>query len=164
MRFLTTRVATAAGIGWLMMLVLVVSSATAAAQTQPEPAAEQAQDEPAGDAEITSAEKLRMEQELIRDKYLHFYSVLDRIAQLTEGTDPRRAALIRKAQKEIGERMVNERLTSLVAQLERDQLSRAIENQEILGEDFRALLELLMSEDRSKRIGAEKARIRAYLN
>ena len=47
--------------------------------------------------------------------------------------------------------------------LEKDQLSRAIENQTQLDQDLRSLLEMLLSENRAKRIQSEKARIREYL-
>ena len=47
--------------------------------------------------------------------------------------------------------------------LGKDQLSRALENQADLDQDLRSLLELLLSEDRAKRLESEKARIREYL-
>ncbi len=53
-----------------------------------------------------------------------------------------------------------ERIGELLSQ---DQLSRALENQAELNKNMQAILELLLSENRSKRIESEKARIREYL-
>ena len=55
------------------------------------------------------------------------------------------------------------RLDRLVDLLGRDQLSKALENQGEIGQDLRSLLELLLSENRAKRIESEKARYRKYL-
>ena len=59
--------------------------------------------------------------------------------------------------------MIAVRLERLVELLGKEQLSRALENQTELDQDLRALLELLMSENRAKSIESEKARIREYL-
>jgi len=48
--------------------------------------------------------------------------------------------------------------------LRKEQLSRALEDQTEVDKDLRALLELLMSENRAKRIESEKARIASASN
>ncbi len=115
------------------------------------------------ETDVTESENLSLRQQHLAEQFRHFDAVLEQIARLTEATDPRRAALMRKARQQIRETMIEVRLDSLVDQLRRDKLSTAIENQKIVDQDLRNLLELLMSEDRAKRIASEKARIRNYL-
>ena len=115
------------------------------------------------EAPLTATDKLSMEEQRIADKFLHLDAVLERTARLTEANDPRRAALMQKARRQIREKMITLRFERLVIQLRDDKLSPAMENQKILCQDLRTLLELLMSENRAKRIEAEKARIRRYL-
>ena len=85
------------------------------------------------------------------------------MAELTAASDPRRAALLKKAVAQSKEQLISVRFERLVELLGKDQLSRALENQTDLDQDLRALLELLMSENRAKTNEAEKARIREYL-
>ncbi len=109
------------------------------------------------------ADRLSLQQQAIADKYQHLEEVLLRMAELTASTDPRRAALLRRAVAQSKERLVGVQFETLVELLGKDQLSRAVENQESLDVDLRALLELLLSEDRSRRLESEKARVRGYL-
>ena len=85
------------------------------------------------------------------------------MAELGAATDPRRAALLKKAVAQSKDELIAVRLDRLVDLLDKDQLSRALENQTEVDRDLRGLLELLMSENRAKRIESEKARIREYL-
>ena len=138
------RVAVIACLMWLTMLSTTFLHAQ-------EPAAARAED------------KLAVEQQRIADKYEHLEDVLLRMAELTASTDPRRAALLRKAVAQSKERLVGVQFDRTVKLLDRGQLSRALENQQELNKDLRALLELLMSENRAKQLESEKARIRQYL-
>ena len=104
-----------------------------------------------------------MQQQQIAEKYQHLEKVLLRMAELTETTDPTRAALLKQAVKQSGDQLVAVQFEQLVELLRGDQLSRAIENQSKLDKDLQSLLELLMSENRANRIESEKARIREYL-
>jgi len=115
------------------------------------------------EAALNPPEKLDVEQQRIAEKYKHLEEVLLRMAELNAATDPRRAALLKKAVKQSKERLINVRFERLVELLGKDQLSRALENQADLGKDLSAILELLLSENRAKRIENEKARIREYL-
>ena len=85
------------------------------------------------------------------------------MAELGAATDPRRAALLKKAVAQSKDELIAVRLDRLVELLGKDQLSRALENQTEVDRDLHALLELLMSENRAKRVESEKARIREYL-
>jgi hypothetical protein len=109
------------------------------------------------------AEKLALEEQQLAAKYKHLEDVLLRMAELSAASDPRRAALLRKTVAQSKELLVSVRFERLVELLGKDQLSRALENQAELDQDLRALLELLMSENRAKTIETEKARIREYL-
>jgi len=112
---------------------------------------------------VTAADELSIEQQRIADKYKRLEDTLLRMAELTAVADPRRAALLKKAVAQSKEELIGLQLEALVELLEKGQLSRAIGNQEDLDGDLRNLLELLLSENRAKRIESEKARIRDYL-
>ena len=114
-------------------------------------------------AKDQSAEKLALSQQQLADRYHHLEEVLLRMAELTAPTDPRRAALLRKAVGQSKEQLIGLQFEQLVKLLEKDQLSRAIDNQKELHKDLQGLLELLLSENRAKRLESEKARIAQYL-
>ncbi len=120
-------------------------------------------DEPAPEAKTAPSDALAVRQQEISDKFRHLEEVLLRMAELSAGVDPRRAALLRKAVAQSKQRLINVQFEKLVALLEKGQLSLAIENQNTVDHDLKALLELLLSEDRGRRIESEKARIREYL-
>ncbi len=136
---------------------------TGAALLQAQPKPDRAAERPVKEAEPSPADKLALEEQRITDKYKHLEDVLLRMAELGAATDPRRAALLKKAVGQSKEQLIAVRFERLVELLGKDQLSRALENQTELDQDLRALLELLMSENRAKRIESEKARIRGYL-
>ncbi len=114
-------------------------------------------------SEPTAAEKLAMQEGLIANKHKHLEEVLLRMAELNAASDPRRAALLKKAVAQSKEQLIGLRFERLVELLGKDQLSRALENQGDLDQDLRALLDLLMSENREKTIKDAKARLREYL-
>jgi hypothetical protein len=114
-------------------------------------------------AEATAADKLAMEQQRVSDRFKRCEEVLLRMAELSAGTDPRRAALLRKAVAQSKDRLIGMQLETLVDLLKKDQLAPAMENQTAVEKDLQALLDLLLSENRAKRLESEKARIREYL-
>jgi len=153
--------------GCLVILLALVArggvGAEAARPSSAEPAA-------AGDAEpgekageARPEDKLSVEQQEVADSFRHLQDLLLRMAELSELADPRRAALLKKTVRESEERLIGVQFESLVELLAEDRLSRAIENQDNLREDLEALLELLLSENRARRVESQKARIRAYL-
>jgi hypothetical protein len=109
------------------------------------------------------ADKLVLEEQRIADKYKHLEEVLLRMAELNAASDPRRAALLKKAVGQSKDKLIAVRFDQIVELLGKDQLSRALENQAEIDQDLHALLEMLISENRAKHILSEKARIRQYL-
>jgi hypothetical protein len=152
MKSLGPRLMRAAGSSWLL---LVVSAALPAEGPPSGPGNAAAEAEP--------ADALWLQQQQIAQRFEHLDVVLQRIAELTEATDPRRAALLKKARQQSKDQLIDVQFEALVLLLQKDQLSRAIENQEDLMGDLQALLKLLLSEDRAKRIESERTRIREYL-
>jgi hypothetical protein len=70
---------------------------------------------------------------------------------------------LKKAVGQSKEQLIAVRLERLVELLGKEQLSRALENQTTVDQDLRSMLELLISENRSKHIESEKARLREFL-
>lgn len=122
-----------------------------------------AQPKTSADAKQAPADKLVLEEQRIADKYKHLEEVLFRMAELNAATDPRRAALLKKAVGQGKDKLIAVRFDQIVELLGKDQLSRALENQAEIDQDLHALLEMLISENRAKHILSEKARIRQYL-
>jgi hypothetical protein len=110
-----------------------------------------------------SADNLAVEGQRIADKYKHLEQVMLQMAELSAQTDPRRAALLKKAIAQSKEQLIEVRINNLIELLGKDQLSQALDNQADLDRELRSLLDLLLSENRAKRIQSEKARIREYL-
>ena len=110
-----------------------------------------------------ASDKLGLQQQQIADNFQRLQDLLLRMAELSEMTDPRRAALLKRVVQKSEQQLVGVQFESLVELLKGDRLSRAIENQDNLQQDLRALLELLLSENRARRIESEKARIGEYL-
>ncbi len=109
------------------------------------------------------AQQLADTQRQVAQKYEHLEQILLRMSELSAASDPARAALLTKAVAESRERLIGVQFASLVDQLGRDELSKALQGQEKLDADLAQLLNLLLSENRSKRLSSEKARIREYL-
>ncbi|MBN2292542.1 MAG: hypothetical protein JXM70_08965 [Pirellulales bacterium] len=114
-------------------------------------------------AKADNPAQLSEEQQRIADKYKHLEDVLLRMAELTASTDPQRAELLRKTVAQSKQRLIGVQFEKIIDLLDRQRLSRAIEGQRDLEKDLVQLLELLLSEDRAKRIASDKARIRQYL-
>ncbi len=120
-----------------------------------------AQDDPKPPA--TAPDQLAMEQQRLSDRFKRFEEMLLRMAELSAATDPRRAALLRKAVAQSKERLISVQMETLADLLRKDELGRALENQQMVEKDLMALLDLLLSENRAKRLQSEKARVRDYL-
>jgi len=149
-----------AGLVWTISLGML---RTQVADESPPASEAGAANLPDGDADPPAAGLLVVEQQQVADKFRHLEEVLLRMAELTASTDPRRAALLKKVVAQSEERLVDMQFEAIVELLTKDSLSRAIENQDQIEGDLRALLELLLSENRAERIESEKARIRNYL-
>lgn len=117
----------------------------------------------AAEASEKSSEQLADRQRQVAEKYERLEQIILRMSELTTASDPARAALLRKAVAESKERLIAVQFASLIDQLSKDELARALEGQEKLDADLAELLKLLLSENRSTRLASEKARIRQYL-
>ncbi len=109
------------------------------------------------------ADQLAERQRGVAKKYQQLEQILLRMSELTAASDPRRTALLKKTVAESKQRLIGVQFASLVDQLTKDELAKALDGQEKLDTDLAELLELLLSENRSKRLASEKARIRQYL-
>ena len=131
-----------------------------AADAKADPNAEPAK--PA-DAGADKPADLTAEQAQVAEKFRDLEKVLIRMAELTASTDPRRAALLRQAVAQSKDRDLDTQFDKLVDLLKQDRLALVVKNQSEVHQDLTQLLELLLSEDRGKRIESEKTRIRDYL-
>lgn len=113
--------------------------------------------------EANAPDRLAAEQQQIADRYRRLEEILLRMAELSRGTDPRRAALLRQVVEESKQRLVGLQFEKLVELLTRDQLAPALAGQEELQADLRALLQLLLTESRAERTRSEQARLRDYI-
>src|SRR6188474_858436 len=116
--------------------------------------------EPAGSA---SADELALEQSRVADKYAKLEQLMLKMAELEGLTNPRRAQLLTRAVEQSKEKLTKTQLESLVKLLNQKQLKRALDGQTTVQTDLKALLELLMSEDRSDRLKSEQQRIKEYI-
>ncbi len=116
--------------------------------------------QPAEDPAAQLAERQRQ----VAQKYERLEQILLRMSELTAASDPARAALLTKAVAESKQRLIGVQFASLVDQLSKDELAKALETQDKLEADLDELLKLLLSENRSSRLASEKARIRQYLH
>ncbi|MEX0677501.1 MAG: hypothetical protein WD063_10530 [Pirellulales bacterium] len=106
---------------------------------------------------------LATEQQQVADRFRELERLLLRMAELTAPTDPRRAALLKRAVAQSKDRAIDQRFDELVKLLRDERLAAVVTNQGEVHNDLVKLLELLLSEDRSKRIETEKERVRDYL-
>ncbi len=139
-------------------LAILFATRTAAAQ---EPAA-QSPERPKP-AEAGSAAALSREQEELAEKYKRFEEVLVRMAELTAPSDPKRAALLRKAVAESKQQLIGVQLDKLVELLAQDRLSVAINNQGDLNKDLAELLHLLLTEEREKGLKDKRASVKEQI-
>ena len=100
----------------------------------------------------SGADELALEESKIADKYAKLEQVMLKMADLEDATNPRRAALLRRAVEQSKERLTKTELESVVKLLNQKQLKRALDGQGEVQGDLKALLELLMSEDRGDRL------------
>ncbi|HEY4310461.1 MAG TPA: hypothetical protein VGN12_13495 [Pirellulales bacterium] len=110
-----------------------------------------------------SATDLANEQQQLADKYKRFEEVMMRMAELTAPSDPKRAALLRKAVAESKHQLIGAQLDKLAEILGQDRLSVALSNQNDVNKDLAELLELLLSEERDKSLKDERARYKEQI-
>src|SRR4030095_520660 len=111
----------------------------------------------------SSADELALEQIGVADKYAKLEQLMLKMAELEGVTNPKRAQLLTRAVEQSKDRLTKTQLDNLVKLLNQKQLQRAVDGQSTVQDDLKALLELLMSEDRSDRLKSEQQRIKEYI-
>jgi murein DD-endopeptidase MepM/ murein hydrolase activator NlpD len=132
---------------FMAALILLVVAAGAAAQ---ESGAKQQN-------ELASTEKS------LADQFDRLELLAGRLAELSKATQPRRAELLQQLVAQSREKDVPGRFEEIVAALEKDDLGTAATGQTSLHADLRAMLELLLQEDRDRQLESERQRIAKYL-
>ena len=102
------------------------------------------------------------DQARVAKRYEELQQAILKMAEVTSGTDPRRAALLRQAYTRSTELAIEQKFDGLVELLEKDQLYQASKDQSQLQRDLAAVLELLLSGD-SEKLPDEKARMAEIL-
>lgn len=115
-------------------------------------------------AEPSPRDALALQQNRIADRYARLEQLMIRMAEIEAATNPERAGLLKRAALQSSERLTRQQLQALVRLLTPPaQLKRAIDEQQTVVADMKALLELLLSENRADRLKDEQARVREYL-
>jgi hypothetical protein len=133
----------------------IIDSKTAGAADDKKP------DKPPANA--PTAAEISVEQKKVSDQFNELEASLLKMAEHTAATDPRRAALLRKAVEQSKEQTIDVFFKRVVDLLKDNRLGDALQDQAVIDQDLQALLDLLSSENRSKQIEAEKARYQEYL-
>jgi hypothetical protein len=107
--------------------------------------------------------ELSQRQAGVTERYQKLEELLLRLADMEAAENPERSALLRRAARQSRDKFVLEKLRTATESLRTEEFQQAVENQESAGKELAALLTLLMSEDRSKRIRDEKERYRKLI-
>ena len=102
---------------------------------------------------------LAQRQASVAERYQHLEDLLLRLADVEATENPERSALLRRAARQSRDQFVLNKIQSASESLRSQQFQDAVENQGSASEGLQAMLKLLLSEDRSKRIRDEKERI-----
>ncbi len=157
---------------WLTRIVLatgLLAGCARALQAQddavlaPDASPVTAEEAPARERGASAESPLAAGQRQVAERFHELEKLLLRMAELTAPSDPRRAALLRRAVAESKKRDIDHQFDQLIELLQQERLSLVVKSQGELRDDLGKLLELLLSEDRTKRIESEKERIREYL-
>jgi len=103
--------------------------------------------------------KLSDRQTSVAQRFQKLQELLLRLAEMEVTENPERAALLRRAARQSSDQFILEKLKIASNSLETEEYQKAVDNQEAATKELGNLLTLLMSEDRSERIRAEKDRI-----
>lgn len=145
----------------MLALAAVLIPATSRAADETEPAAKP-KDAAKADAAKADAQ-LALEQAKLADKFKDLERVLLRMAEVTQTSDPKRAAILRDVFKKSKERQVSLQFEDVVKLLENEKLYQASKNQVAIQQDLNRLLELLLTGDRDKQIPNEKAELKKFI-
>ncbi len=117
----------------------------------------------ASDAKPSDDATLSVEQARLADRYKELERVILRMAEVMQPTDPKRAALLKKAFAESKERQINLQFEDVVKLLEKEQLYQANKGQLAVQQDLNRLLQLLLSGEREKQIANERVEIKKFV-
>ena len=138
----------------LTLLALLSCFCLAPAGTAQDPAdAEKPQDTPPSDENIANR------QLKIANRFRRLEDLLFRMADFESTQNPRRATLLKQAYKESKDRLISKDLDALVELLGKKSLKPAVEGQKRVEDDLQALLQLLLSENRSDRLKDEQQKL-----
>lgn len=149
--------------GWLAMVWPAALAQDEKPQADKPAAGEAANSADTPAAEPDSLDELSLAQEQIRGKYQRFEQVLLRMSELTAGSDPKRAALLRKAVGQSKEKLIGLQLERVVEVLKQERLANAVTQQTELEQDLAGLLELLLTEQRSQKLKDERERVKEQI-
>jgi len=113
--------------------------------------------------------QLVVHQGAIADKYSKLEKLFEDMARIEAVNDPRRAALLMKALELSKQNLTGVKLNRCATSLEQFEARNKAEREGVLGlqreahQEIKALLELLLSENRSDRLKREQDRIREYI-
>ena len=163
-----------------VLIVVVVGSVLSAAPEEKTPDQAATVDEPSdpgasGQAAKTTpgspaipdkavaGDDLSIEQARLADRFERLETVLGRLAELSAGSDPKRAKLLREAIAKSREQDLPHRFESIVSLLENERLAAAANKQTDLQNELDGLLNLLLKADRDQQVDSERHRVKKYL-
>jgi hypothetical protein len=112
---------------------------------------------PANDESLAQIEKR------LSERYDHLELLVGRLAELSRSAQPRRAALLQQLITESRSKDVAGQFDKVVAALEKESYTPAIDGQTQLHTELQKLLDLLLQEDRDRQIESERKKIARYL-
>lgn len=107
--------------------------------------------------------ELAQREARLAERFARLEVLAERLAELSSGTQPRRAKVLRDLVARSREQDLAGDFAEIVAALERESYSAALQQQTAVQGELAALLELLLQEDRDSQIESDRKRIGAYL-
>ena len=108
-------------------------------------------------------DELAANEKSLSERFDRLELLAGRLAELSKATQPRRAELLQQLVAQSREKDLPGRFNEIVAALEKDNLNAATKYQTSLQSDLKAMLELLLQEDRDRQLESERERIAKYL-
>lgn len=142
--------------------LLVVAACPVTFAQDPGPAADATAQEDAA-SEVAGEEDLAATEARLKDRFSRLELLVGRQAEVSASTQPRRAALLRQLITQSRERDVTGQFDRVIAALERESYSTALDSQNALEAELQKLLDLLLQEDRDREIESQRKRIGRYL-
>jgi hypothetical protein len=103
--------------------------------------------------------RLTERQSELASRFQQLEELLLRLAEVEAAENPERSALLRRAARQSSDKFVLDKMRSASESLKTQEFQKAVDSQTSARQELAALLTLLMSEDRSKRIRDEKDRL-----